>query len=659
MDLSVIIVNYNVKYFLEQALLSVRKACAQLETEVFVVDNNSVDGSVQLVREKFPEVILIANKDNLGFSKANNQAMRIAKGRYFLLLNPDTVVEEDTFTKVVQFMDAHPQGGGLGVKMVDGKGIFLPESKRGLPTPSVAFFKIFGLSALFPKSKLFGKYHLGYLDDEEIHEIEILAGAFMLMRKEALDKVGLLDEDFFMYGEDIDLSYRIIKGGYKNYYYPKTTIIHYKGESTKKGSLNYVRIFYNAMIIFARKHFSAGRASMFSFFIQTAVYLRAIVSLAKQFVLAAALPILDLIAMGAGMFFLKNWYQNNFKAAEGLVYPQEFLTVNVPLYLFIWVASIFFAGGYDKPSRFDRVVSGVIIGTVIISAVYGFLNEEYRFSRALILLGAVWAIFSLVLIRAALRLVQNKSLSLATNKSPRLVIVGQREETDRVYMLLSKAEADINYIGYVTPEGLDGNESKLQESHLGSLQQLKEIAEIYRIDEIVFCAKDISSQKTIELMTSIGREMDYKIAPMESLSIIGSNSKNTAGDLYTVEIKFNINDKAQRRNKRIMDLALAVTMIPVLPLLFFLVRKPLGLITNLLKVLLGKRSWVGYDTKQDPSKAYNLPRIRLGVLSPLDAFPQKNMTENTVYRLNLLYAKDYELNHDLEIIFRGWRGLGD
>ncbi|GIV44270.1 MAG: hypothetical protein KatS3mg035_1393 [Bacteroidia bacterium] len=230
MKLSVIIVNYNVRHFLEQCLHSVMKAAKGLSVEVFVVDNNSVDNSLEMVREKFPEVKIIANKENVGFSRANNHALRIAKGEYQLLLNPDTVVEEDTFKKVIDFMDNHPDAGGLGVYMIDGKGNFLPESKRGLPTPLVAFYKIFGLSALFPKSKIFGKYHLGYLDKEKIHEVEILSGAFMLMRKAALDKVGLLDEDFFMYGEDIDLSYRIIKGGYKNYYFPETRIIHYKGE---------------------------------------------------------------------------------------------------------------------------------------------------------------------------------------------------------------------------------------------------------------------------------------------------------------------------------------------------------------------------------------------------------------------------------------------
>ena len=275
MKLSVIIVNYNVKHFLEQCLISVGKAIESLPAEVIVVDNNSVDGSVEMVQAKFPWVQCIANKQNTGFSKANNQGILISKGEYVLLLNPDTLVEEDTFTKCVQFMDAHPVAGGLGVHMIDGKGNFLPESKRGLPSPAVAFYKIFGLSALFPKSKVFGKYHLGYLDKNKTHEVDILSGAFMMMRKSVLVKVGLLDEAFFMYGEDIDLSYRIIKGGYKNYYFPETRIIHYKGESTKKSSVNYVFVFYKAMVIFANKHFSQNNAKTFSFLINIAIYLRA------------------------------------------------------------------------------------------------------------------------------------------------------------------------------------------------------------------------------------------------------------------------------------------------------------------------------------------------------------------------------------------------
>jgi GT2 family glycosyltransferase len=275
--LSVVIVNYNVCYFLEQALLSVRRAAGRLgePVEVFVVDNNSVDSSVAMVRARFPEVILLENKDNPGFAKANNQALRRATGQYQLLLNPDTLVEEDTFRQCCDFMDAHPRCGGLGVMMLDGQGRFLPESKRGLPTPAVAFYKIFGLAALFPKSRRFGRYHLGFLSPDQAHEVAVLSGAFMLLRQAALAEVGLLDEDYFMYGEDIDLSYCLTRGGWQNWYFPGTRIIHYKGESTKRTSVNYVFVFYRAMVIFAQKHFAPGQAGLFSRLINAAIWLRA------------------------------------------------------------------------------------------------------------------------------------------------------------------------------------------------------------------------------------------------------------------------------------------------------------------------------------------------------------------------------------------------
>ena len=254
-QLSIVIVNYNVKHFLEQVLYSVEAASQQLDVETWVVDNNSVDGSMEMVQEKFPWVKAIINKDNLGFSKANNQAIRQSNSRYVLLLNPDTVLQEDTLHKCIEYMDAHANVGGLGVRMIDGKGCFLPESKRGLPTPKAAFYKMSGLASIFPKSKEFGRYHMKYLSEWETNEVDVLAGAFMMLRSETLDKIGLLDEQFFMYGEDIDLSYRITLAGYNNVYFPETTIIHYKGESTKKKSVNYVRVFYNAMVLFAKKHY--------------------------------------------------------------------------------------------------------------------------------------------------------------------------------------------------------------------------------------------------------------------------------------------------------------------------------------------------------------------------------------------------------------------
>lgn len=287
MKLSIIIVNYNVRYFLEQCLQSVYLAIDGMDAEIFVVDNLSTDDSLSMLRTRYPGVKLMVNHENVGFAKANNQAIRQAQGEYILLLNPDTILAEDALRLSVDFMDKHPKAGGLGVKMVDGYGRFLPESKRGLPTPFVSFCKVFGLSRLFPKSKIFGRYHLGYLDANEIHSVDILAGAYMMMRHSVLEEVGLLDETFFMYGEDIDLSYRIILGGYENYYFPLSRMVHYKGESTKKSSLRYIRIFYQAMIIFARKHYR-GNGWWLSVIIHIAVYLRA--------------------SMAAVSVFFKRWY---------------------------------------------------------------------------------------------------------------------------------------------------------------------------------------------------------------------------------------------------------------------------------------------------------------------------------------------------------------
>jgi GT2 family glycosyltransferase len=278
LKLTVIIVNYNVQSYLEQCLNSVIEASLNNLTEIIVVDNNSADDSVKMLKEKFPQVYLIENEANKGFSVANNQAIKVAKGEYLLLLNPDTVVEEDTFEKIISFMDAHLDAGALGVKMLNGEGVFLPESKRGLPTLPVAFYKLSGLSKLFPTSQLFGKYHLGFLDENKTHQVDVLAGAFMLIRKSILDKVGLLDETFFMYGEDVDLSYRITLSGYKNYYFPETKIIHYKGKSTNKNDIDYVINFYKAMLIFAKKHFSKSNKILFFLFIYPGVYIQIVIA---------------------------------------------------------------------------------------------------------------------------------------------------------------------------------------------------------------------------------------------------------------------------------------------------------------------------------------------------------------------------------------------
>lgn len=631
---------------MEQCLQSVMTAIQNVPSEVFVVDNNSVDGSVAMVEAKFPSVKLIANKDNVGFSKANNQAMRLATGEYVLLLNPDTLVEADTFEKVVRFMDEHPDAGGLGINMVDGKGKFLPESKRSLPTPEVAFYKIFGLSWLFPKSKRFGKYHLSYLDKDETHEIEVLSGAFMLMRKEALDKVGLLDEDYFMYGEDIDLSYRIIKGGYKNYYYPDARIIHYKGESTKKGSLNYVFVFYNAMAIFAKKHFSKERAQMFSLLINFAILLRASISVANRFAKRIALPLLDGALIYAGLFVISNYWESSVKAGEGLHYPKEFFLFVLPVYVLIWLISMHFSGGYDKPIKLSNVVKGLVAGSAIILIGYGLMGEQVRFSRAVILIGSLWALMIIPLVRFVLHLLKVGGFNLNSEKTKRFLVVGKSGEIARVENLLKDTFKTLGFVG------------RYEVSDENDLSKLDEFIRIQNIGEVIFCAKDIPAQRIIDCMTQTNfPEVDFKIAPSETMFLIGSNSINTAGDLYAFGINA-ITKPTNQRVKRLLDVVLAILFLALSPIIIGAMKNPFGLLKNVLLVLIGKRTWVGYIKDLNADQNFQLPKIADSVLNPLDGLEAGEPDEEGLTRLNMLYAKDYRVANDLNIVFKGFRNLG-
>ncbi len=641
MKLSIVIVNYNVEYFLEQCLNSAVVAMEGLEAELFVVDNNSVDGSVAMVRERFPQIKLIANKENLGFSKANNQAMKLASGEYVLLLNPDTVIQEDTLRKVVDFMDAHPDAGGLGVKMVDGKGVYLPESKRGLPTPEVAFYKIFGLTTLFPKSERFAKYYLGNLDKDSVNEIEILSGAFMLMRKAALDKVGLLDEAFFMYGEDIDLSWRIIQGGYKNYYFPDTTIIHYKGESTKKGSLNYVFVFYNAMIIFARKHFSQERARMFSFFIHLAIYIRAAAAVIMRTLSRVFLPIVDLALILLVLFAAKEVYTNY----SGIGYPKDLIQWGFLSYSFTWLISVWLSGGYDKPISLWRIVRGVILGSLVILIGYALLPEHLRFSRALILLGSLGTAVIYLLSRIALHFILPKKFGLATKKSKRFGVVGSEEEFERVGKLLKQTSNEVGAVIPITTMPLNANP-----------EYLDEFIRVHKLNEIIFCARDIPAQQIISLMSNSSQnELDYKIAPPESLYLIGSNSIDTAGDLIVLDTN-SVAKASNRRAKRLFDLSISFILLIGIPLVMFTVKNRIGFLRNLFKVILGSWSWVGYKKSES---GFRLPPLHPGVLNPSSSMGNEILSPENVDRLNMIYAKDYRLKNDMVILWRAWRYLGD
>ena len=527
MRLSIIIVNFNVKYFLEQCLISVKTSSKKIKTEVFIVDNNSTDGSCKMIKDKFPDFHLIRNKKNLGFSKANNQAIKKASGKYILLLNPDTILEEDTLIKCLNFMKKNDDAGSLGVKMIDGNGKFLPESKRSFPKPMIAFYKIFGLSRLFPNSKIFGKYHLSFLDKNKIHEVDVLSGAFLLIKHAVFKKIGLLDEQFFMYGEDIDISYRIKLGGFKNYYFPKTKIIHYKGESTKKTSINYVFLFYKAMMIFSKKHFNHNNALIFTFLIQSAIYFRATLSICKRFLKDTIFSLVDMILIYLGIIFLKNsWEDISMKIiGEQKILPLEFMEKTVPVCIGIWIFFIYLRGGYKNYVKPKNILHGTIIGSMFILITYGLLPEELRSSRVLIVLSSIWTILTLSIYRQILGLfgVQNFRI-----KKKRIAIIGDKGQFKRIQKLLQSSINNIEHIKHIDSKkglnSLNDNIIKIIEMHL--------------INEIIFCSKNISFNQIIQQMSFLNKQqISIKIAPEKGSFVIGSNSKNSQGELYTINEK--------------------------------------------------------------------------------------------------------------------------
>lgn len=652
MKLSIVIVNYNVKYFLQQCLTSVFNALKKVEAEVWVVDNNSVDGSVEMVKNNFPHAKLIANKDNKGFSKANNQAIRQSSGEYVLLLNPDTIVEETTFKKIVDFMDAHPNAGGLGVQMIDGKGKFLPESKRGIPTPEVAFYKMFGLTSIFKKSQKFAKYYMGHISKNETNKVEILSGAFMLLRKTVLDKIGLLDEEYFMYGEDIDLSYRILIAGYDNYYFANTTIVHYKGESTKKGSLNYVYVFYNAMIIFAKKHFAKKHAKFFMILIKFAIVFRASLSIIRRLAINLYLPIADASIILTGFYFFVPFWER-IHLSEASSYP-DFIWYILPIYTIIWLISSYYSGAYDKPVKIKSIFSGVSIGTVVILILYALIDTKYRFSRALILIGALYSSVVMTIIRLILSsLSKYTKYSIYSRRKRKVFIVGEEEEARRVQEILSQISLKIEVLGFIS-----ANENENKNGFVGSLNQIEEIIKIYKADEVIFCAKNLSTEDIISRMLVLsGLDISVKIAPEDSISIIGSNSINTAGDLYTLDLN-TITKPNNQRYKWLIDKILAVLFFVTYIISFLFVKNKLYFLINIFKVLIGAKSWVGFyqATKTITS---GLPKLKKGVLTPVDTVKSnKEISCKVKNNLNVSYAKNYQITTDLFIIFKGFKYLG-
>lgn len=633
MRLSIVIVNYNVKYFLKQCLTSVygseRRLAdgSELDLEVWVVDNASVDGSVEMVREEFPQVHLIENHENVGFARANNQALREIQGsQLLLLLNPDTIVERDTFVKCVDFMACHPDCGGLCVKMVDGEGRFLKESKRGFPTPEASFYKVSGLIHLFPRSRRIAAYYMGHIGEDETSEVQIMCGAFLMFRHEVYEKIGGLDETYFMYGEDIDYSWKINLAGYKNFYLPETHIIHYKGESTRKGSMNYIYNFYNAMSIFVRKYHSGRGAKVFSWLLQAAIWLRAAMAGMVRIGKRLAVPALDFVLAYSGFVLFKQLWAS---LGQGDInyYPPQYTLLVIPLYIVILMLCSWLSGGYDRPVRLGRIVRGMGIGVLLLLAFYSLLDEGQRYSRMLLLAGSLWTLTATLLVRLVLSAVGIKGYALRARKRGKTLIVGEEAEASRVGTLCS-------VIGIPAENLLKDN---TMQAH-----RMQEIIRIERVEEVVFCGANMELQRIISLMAELQTTgVAYKIAPAEGDYIIGSGGILSRGDLYMDDL-YTISTGAPHRNKRLFDLGSTLLLLLASPILVWLQRHKRQYITHCLQVLSGRLTWVGYTGRQ-------------GVFSPADLAPDANSEMRN--RLMLRYMRRYKASTDAAILLRHWRNL--
>ncbi len=650
MKVSVIIVNYNVKYFLEVCLHSVLRALEGIESEVFVVDNHSADGSAELVAGKFPSVCLIRNRENKGFGRANNQAVAVAEGEYILFLNPDTVLPEDFFHKTIGYMDAHPEAGGIGPRLIDGKGRFAPDAKKAFPSLSVALFKGTGINNLFPKSPYFNKYYAVHIGEYETAEVDALSGCCMMMRHEAIKKAGgAFDEDYFMYFEDGDLCYRLRMNGYKNIYFPETTVIHYKGESTKKTTLSYVKIFNEAFAIFANKHYSKQYAKAFLLFINMGVVLRAILSAFKTLLKVLKMPLFDAILLILILWFLKEFWTEQVK--DILPIPMRSIYLTFPSYILIWIISLFLNGTYDQPYRGVRVVRGMLIGTVLCLAYFGLISPELRYSRAIIILtGLIGAILLLASHEFLYRIGIFKLMRY--DALPRKAVIVATED---VFNTTGKKLDQVHYAPDIYGRIEPSDDEATMTKRLATISSLKDLLFTAGIHEVIFCVNGLRYKEILDQMQRCGGAYEYKIHLPGSQSFVGSNSSHTAGDLYTADRRFNLSRSSHQRNKRVIDIILSLFLLLISPFVLPVITEGKQFLKNCFLVLSGRKTWIGYAANE---KNNTLPSVRPAVLPPYNLIKDYQPGNTVTAQMNFSYAAHYNAMQDVNLVIKNLKFLG-
>lgn len=636
---SIIIVNYNVRDFVLQCLDSVFQSnLSSCNLDVWVVDNNSVDGSVEAISKKFPSVHIIANKENFGFGKANNQVISITESDYCLLLNPDTIIEENTIQHCIMIMQQNERLGALGVKMVDGAGNYLKESKRSLPSLFGSLTKLLKLSDVFPKSKWLNKYYTEDTLGTEFEDVEVLCGAFMFCRTRVLHELKGFDEDFFLYGEDIDLCKRILDAGWKIQYTPETKIIHFKGESSKKTSLSYLHSFYNSMLIYLDKHYNSSMGRLTNFLVKIAVYAFGIVRGLKEYLRILIWPLIDFLVVFFSLGLLKNLWGEFYFGVRGY-YDDDIFRVNQSIYSLVWISNLWFWGWYDGKRKFKSLFYGLIIGTLLLLAIYALQPMEYRTSRSLLLMGSVIT-FLIVILTNKFRNFFSFYLRKPSDKRKNIIIVGYKESIPKLVGQLNKSEIEYTLQGVVSP---DINYNDVY--YLNSIDKLNDLVRRYKSDEIIFVHQDISSNQIIDLMTISDVEVSYKIAG-SSDQILGSQYQSTSGEIYDTYTAHHLSRKIYKRLKRTIDIIVGLMFIVCLPAFIFNY-KTRRLAFNAIALILGYKTLITYSSDLPH---HNLPSIKPGLIE-LD--PQKAPKEYLRFiddNINHWYSLTYSPFIDFEIL---------
>lgn len=638
MKLSVIIVSYNVRFFLEQCLHAVQKAAQHIDAEIIVADNHSADGSVDYLQPLFPQVRFICNDSNEGFARANNLALTYCRGEYVLLLNPDTLVPGDCFAKCLQYMEEHPRVAAIGVKMLDGKGNFLPESKRAFPSVAASFYKLTGLAALFPRSPVFNRYALGHLDNGRHHEVDVLAGAFFFCRRAVLNSIGGFDERFFLYGEDIDLSYRIKQAGWQNHYFAGTAIIHFKGESSDCARLDQVKFFYQAMQVFVKKHYDSGKAKWFSRLISVAIFIRGSLSILSRFLSPVLVPLLDSLLLWLSLQAIKDiWI---WRIRDGLDFNVGFVPYAIPLFSFVFVLAAALAGLYDRAYRFSRAMVAVSFAVVCMLALYAMLPEQIRFSRGVILLGGLLGGVGVLLFRKCFpgAFVPGNEL-----REGQTLIAGDALSYEEALAILQLSLQDDEVVGRI---GLDSGEP----GTICSVHELPALVKVLPVRRIIFCEGMLTVSTIIALMGSVSRKDTSLLFHMRgSRSIVGSDTPSATGTTVSGLIEYRLSQPYNRRMKRVVDMFLSLLILLSVPLHLLLHKHGTGLLRNASLVFLGHNTWVGYlSGHTDPVLPEAIiPHTGNTLVAGTDA----------AQKADRLYAKNYDWWYDIVVFFRNYQGL--